>query len=206
MTPPGDTEPSRSALALFSCSAIVMATMELQDLHRPVSTGLCLYAPCPEVAGTKGALGTCKWPPLFAISSQQDCWEMQGNGLFPSHSLNGAEKPISFTNHYWRGGWEDWVLPWQHPPWKLRDLTSQGLKLRLRADPNCLHSPKGGRISITPHCTPTASHCCRAHGEEHQAISLLPRSTANPRGSASLCGDLGLLGDGGTQSGAQGPA
>lgn len=29
---------------------------------------------------------------------------MQGNGLFPSHSLNGAEKPISFTNHYWGGG------------------------------------------------------------------------------------------------------
>lgn len=34
--PPEDTEPSWSALALFSRSAIVMATREVQGLHRPL--------------------------------------------------------------------------------------------------------------------------------------------------------------------------
>lgn len=49
------------------------------------------------------------------------------------------------------------------------------------------HAPSHPDSQLQPHC--------RAHSEEQQAISLLPRSTANPRGSTSLCRDLGLVGE-----------
>lgn len=71
--------------------------------------GLCWGVPTPHTHGLLAARGLCGCAPSQPHSALAEpvrkAWAQQG--LFPpspSPPLNGAEKPISFINHYW-GGW-----------------------------------------------------------------------------------------------------